>query len=154
VKNATDVARNSVFESADPLTLSIHCDFKTTKVTPASNAIRADSAGNNHLKSWVVEASQDGKNCQSLDKGVDEPNLNCEGEIAGLSLRTIEWLWFIQLRQTGFNHTDHMLAVGLDKSPEAGEALALLLNPVAGGTYVLRRIRRTNEARCSQLFAF
>jgi hypothetical protein len=56
VKNATDLARDSVFQWADPFALSVHFDFKTMKVIPASNAIRADSAGKNHLKSWVVEA--------------------------------------------------------------------------------------------------
>jgi hypothetical protein len=76
---ATEMARDSIFEWAIPLTLSIHFDFKTMKVTPASNAIRADSAGNNHLKSWVVEAWQDGKHWRPLDKSLDEPNLNREG---------------------------------------------------------------------------
>jgi hypothetical protein len=56
VKNATDLVHDSVFQWADPLKLSVHFDFKTMNVTPASNAARADSAGNNHLKSSVVEA--------------------------------------------------------------------------------------------------
>jgi hypothetical protein len=44
---------------------------------------------------------------------LDKPGLNHEGTIAILSLRRIEWLWFIQLRQTGFNRARrHVLAVG------------------------------------------
>jgi hypothetical protein len=105
VKNATNLARDSAFESTNLLPLSIHFDFKTMKVTPASDTIRADSPGNNPLKSWVVEASQDSKNWRSLDNGMDESDLNHEGVLATLSLRMVERLWFIQLCQTGYNHT-------------------------------------------------
>jgi hypothetical protein len=95
VKIATDLARDSVFESGNPLPLRIHFDFKTVKVTRAFGTIRADSAWNNHLKSWIVEAPQDGENWRSLEKGMVEPDLNHERTIATLSLRTIERLWFI-----------------------------------------------------------
>jgi hypothetical protein len=86
VKHGTNLARDSVFQWAGRLTLSIHFDFKTMKVTPASNAIRAGSAGNNHLKSSVGEVWSDGKDLRPLDKGLDEPHLNREGTVATLSL--------------------------------------------------------------------
>jgi hypothetical protein len=35
---------------------------------------------------------------------LDEPDLNHEEAIATLSLRMIERLWLIQLREAGFNH--------------------------------------------------
>jgi hypothetical protein len=54
---------------------------------------------------------------------LDEPDLHHEGAIATLSLRTIERLWFIQLRQTGFSHAGrHILAVG------ASDLFRLLFN--------------------------
>jgi hypothetical protein len=64
------------------------------------------------LKSWIIEGSQDGENWQAPDRRNNEPDLDNNGAIATFSVRRIEQLRFIQLRQTELNHAGrHVLVV-------------------------------------------
>jgi hypothetical protein len=106
LKNAADFSSNSSFESINRPWFSTHRDFKIMKVAPTS-----DSAGNDHLEIGIVEGSQDGKNRQSLEKQKSQPDLNNEEVIVIFSLRTIEQLWFVQLRQTESHHAGRQVMV-------------------------------------------
>jgi hypothetical protein len=106
-RSAVDPGNDSShFCSANDKDQSIRFDFKQMKVRPTHDSIRAQNSGTNgqHLRSWVVEGSQDGSSWPVVDCPDDPGDLNnayaeCQFAISGL-----DTFRMIQLRQRGQNH--------------------------------------------------
>jgi hypothetical protein len=82
-------------------------DFKDSRVLLTHYSIRtlAYGTGNHHLKSWVLEISNDGSNWTEVDRRVDNNDLNGTSFLATYSIsRQMPESRFVRLRQIGKNH--------------------------------------------------
>ena len=107
-KNLVDYHKDNYFLSLDNGDAKIYFDFKDKSIQLSSYSIKSyrspkDLSG--HLRSWVIEASNDGFNWQIIDRHDDDPSLNENGVTANFRVQkqTDNFYRFIQLRQTGPN---------------------------------------------------
>ena len=102
-KNAVDLGTDSQFSSKNEPNSWIRYDFKERRVAPTSYSVRTHS-GSEYPKSWVFEASNDGKNWTVLDCR-DNNDLKGAHVTRNFTISsTGENFQFIQFRQTGKNH--------------------------------------------------
>ncbi|OHT06130.1 F5/8 type C domain containing protein [Tritrichomonas foetus] len=71
-----------------------------TMKTPNNNP------GWNHLKNWIIEGSNDGKEWEMLDNRENNDDLNGNSKIATFHCQNPQRVRFVRLRQTGKNHRD------------------------------------------------
>jgi hypothetical protein len=109
--NVADLeARDSHFWSKNQPNEFITYDFKEMTVLAKQYAIRSTSEGakgHHHLKSWVVEVSEDGEEWVEVDRRVDDQNLNGRAAVAVFVIAVPVVGRFIRLRQIDVNHCDN-----------------------------------------------
>ena len=107
-KNVVDLRKDSYYYSKYEQDTWICLDFKDKSVIPKSYSLRTcnNGPGGCHLKSWVFEASNDGKTWTTVDRRDNNYDLNDRHVTRnfGVSHGTSERFRFIRLRQTGQNH--------------------------------------------------
>ena len=115
-ENAVDFNPNRPFASQDLPNSWICYDFKGRRVTPTSYSIMSWAAvpGYNHLKSWVLEVSNDGSegSWETVDSRENNNNLNRENGTCNFPIidPPSGAFRFVRLRLTGPTHKgDHML---------------------------------------------
>ena len=83
-KDAVDLEGDKEFASEDKENSWICYDFKDRRVTPTSYSIRSQSGGSGscHLKSWVIEASNDGQSWTEIDRRDGNSDLNASAGVA------------------------------------------------------------------------
>ena len=93
-------------------------DFKERRVIPTSYSVKSHhfGPGHGHLKSWVIEVSEDGtKNSWvKIDQQDNNFELNGRGVVRNFRISNVpaESFRFFRLRQTGPNHRmEHYLAI-------------------------------------------
>jgi hypothetical protein len=85
-------------------------DFKNSRVSLTHYSIRTPNPAQNrhHLKSWVLEVSNDGSNWTEVDRHVDNSDLNGTSLIGTYSiLGQVHESRFVRLRQIGKNHSGY-----------------------------------------------
>ena len=131
-KGIVDVAASSVYynstryrpeNAADPVCQYISndekdswiCyDFKDRRVVPTSYSVRSCGAGpaGPHLKSWVIEVSNDGSSWTEIDRRDNDKDLNDESATANFKISKVlkRSFRFFRLKQTGKNHAGNYVA--------------------------------------------
>lgn len=73
---------NSHFQTNDEPNSWICFEFKNHRVIPSSYIIRTiNSEDNDHLKSWVIEGSNDNKNWIKIDEHSNDSSLKGKGRV-------------------------------------------------------------------------
>jgi hypothetical protein len=114
-KNAAELETNSIFRSAYckeqediPHTRNNRkCyNFKERRIVPTHCAIRtnSDGLGGSHLKSWLVEASADGKSWREVAREENNKQLNGPNFTGTFPVTDGGECRFIRLVQIGRNH--------------------------------------------------
>ena len=107
-KNAVDLGTNSSYWSNDEQDSWICYDFKERRVIPTSYSVRSYQGGPGwyHLRSWVIEVSNDGSSWTEIDRRDHNNDLNgfCVTQNFKISLVPTESFRLFRLRQTGKNH--------------------------------------------------
>ena len=104
---AADLGKGLGFRSADEEGNWICYDFKDRRVIPTSYSVR--SMGDNygeHLKSWVIEVSNDGSLWTEIDRRDNNYSLTNSYATVNFKIPKVpsEMFRFFRLRQTGKNH--------------------------------------------------
>lgn len=79
-------------------------DFKTNLVKINYYSIKSCEYGRNgcHLKSWVLETSEDGINWEIVDERSNNPTLNAKGRVGSFKLpHQTDYVRYVRIRQTG-----------------------------------------------------
>jgi hypothetical protein len=107
-KFAADLGNaNSYFHSNNSPGQWLCYDFKNSRVSLTHYSIRTPPYGQNwhHLKSWVIEISNDGSNWTEVDRRVNNNDLNGTSLIGTYSISgQVHESRFVRLRQIGKNH--------------------------------------------------
>jgi hypothetical protein len=109
-KNAADLEEDSFFWAHNSANQWLSYDFKSMRVLPSHYTIRSCYCGspsgtwNGHLKSWVIEISDDGFTWKEVDRKTDNSDLNSKNAIHSYKLSGTDECRFIRLRATGKNH--------------------------------------------------
>jgi hypothetical protein len=114
-KNVADLEVDSHFYSAyrsDSEAIShtrnnwVCYNFKEMRIVPTHYAIRTNSGypGWQHLKSWLVETSEDGETWLEVDHKEDNNKLNGESRIGTFAVASGKECRFIRLVNIGRNH--------------------------------------------------
>jgi hypothetical protein len=112
-KNAVDLRERSYFYSVSrakeediPHTRNnwICIDFKERRVVATHYAIRSYGGTPCHLKSWVVEASEDGQNWTQIDHREQDQELNGAKVLRTFRVTEARPCRFLRLVQIGRNH--------------------------------------------------
>jgi hypothetical protein len=112
-KHVADLSSDSFFHSAGNPNQSIGYDFKDNQsISPTHYALRSRTdydKNDHHLKSWVIEVTNDRSNVNSwieIDRRSNNEDLNGRGIIQTfvISNPRSEEFRYIRLRQTGVNH--------------------------------------------------
>ena len=117
-KNAAGLAlwKDAVYCSREEPNSWICYDFKGRRVIPTSYSVmtNASNRGYIHLKSWVVEVSNDRELWIEIDRRTNNKDLNNECVTHNFKISKVpsESFRFFRLRQTGPNHSgQHMLCI-------------------------------------------
>lgn len=111
-KNLVDYQNNESnwYRSEEKTTDAYVCfDFKNLRVQPTSYSIKSFSCSQNdwHLKSWVIEASNDGEQWTKIDEHRNDQTLNGNRIIGTFNIQQKQQFYhFIRLRQTDKNWTN------------------------------------------------
>ena len=105
VKNIVERDDNKFFESKNEVNSWIQFDFKERKIVLDGYTIKTYSASENclHLKSWILEVSNDGKSYTEIDKHDNSDLLNGSLRKAPFTVSHSTPQRFVRLRQTGQN---------------------------------------------------
>lgn len=109
-KNVVDLGTDSEYFNDGEREMWICYKFKTSRVIPTSYSVRScrDAPGGCHLKSWVVEVSNNGAkdSWTEIDRHEDNYDLNSEFAIANFQIPRVpsKCVKFIRLRQIGPSH--------------------------------------------------
>ena len=99
---------DAVYCSKDEKDTWICYDFKHRRVTPRSYSVMSAGGlpGWEHLKSWVIEVSNDGHSWTEIDRRDNNNDLNNKFATVNFEISHIpsEVFRFFRLRQTGLNH--------------------------------------------------
>ena len=112
-KNAADLGIDTAFMSENKKDTWITYDFKERRVIPASYSVKSqgDLPGGDHLKSWVIEVSNDEKQKSwiEIDRREDNYDLNGSSVTRNFKISRVPstGFRFVRLRQTGRNHSQH-----------------------------------------------
>lgn len=101
-KNVVNYQENNHYEtSAKTENAKLCFDFKNNKIQMTNYTIKT-SGRDLHLKNWVIEASNDGKNWEIIDEHVEDSALNKNNAIVTFDIqKSSDFYRFIQIRQTG-----------------------------------------------------
>lgn len=107
-KNLVDFTNNNIYHSKNEKDVKICFDFKDKAIQLSSYSIKSydtnkDNSG--HLKSWVIEVSNDGENWTVVDDHNDDPSLNGPNITKNFQVKKQlnNFYQFVQLRSTGYN---------------------------------------------------
>ena len=107
-EKAVDMMIDTHYFAHDELDMFLCYDFKERRVIPTSYSLVSGlrSPGSWHLKSWVVEVSNDGYVWVEIDRRQDNNDLNAEGATANFQISSIirEGFRLFRLRPTGPSH--------------------------------------------------
>jgi hypothetical protein len=116
LKEIVNLQANTYFWSRDGPGQWICLDFRAKRVQITQYAIRSSPQhrrGSHHLRSWVLEVSQNGTNWTLIDRHWNDTELNNKGAIKNCHVIEGPPIRFVRLRQTGPNHADaHYLILG------------------------------------------
>ena len=107
-KNSVDYENNNFYSSMNDSTLAYVCfDFKDNRIQLSNYSIESYSKSSNceHLRSWVVEVSNDGEKFEEVDCHSDDQTLNGSNKIGifNVSKGNDKFYRFIRLRQTNYS---------------------------------------------------
>ena len=116
-RNVVDLVADSCYYSKQEPNSWICYDFKERRVVPTSYSVRTYGwgPGHEHLKSWVIDVSNDGIKWTEIDRKEVNNALNREWAIANFNISRVpsEGFRFFRLKQIGPNHKNtDFLAVG------------------------------------------
>jgi hypothetical protein len=102
-RNVADLGTETWFCSDDVENQWLCYDFKGVRVSVTHYLIRTHngSQGSWHLRSWVIEASQDGSNWTELDRRDDDTRLNGPLSICSFDVRNVIESRLIRIRAIG-----------------------------------------------------
>lgn len=103
-KNLVDYESPNYYESLINTNAIICFDFKDKLVEISSYSIKTNSnpRNGNHLKSWVVEVSNDENSWEVIDSHVNDESLNDSNAIRTFSIKEpTSFCRYVRLRQTG-----------------------------------------------------
>jgi hypothetical protein len=77
-RNATDLQTDSYFLSQNAENQNLSYDFKNMRVAVTHYFLRSigNSVNGSHLRSWVIEVSDDGSNWKEIDRRENDNHLN------------------------------------------------------------------------------
>jgi hypothetical protein len=103
-KNAVDLGSGWYFHSANETNQSVTFDFKAPRVRPTGYSIRTYNSSPNaaHLKSWVLEGSDDGTTWTEIDRRENNMGLNNK-----FAVERVETFPMLRLRQIAPNHANN-----------------------------------------------
>jgi hypothetical protein len=104
-KNVVDLQTDSYFYSQDTTDQWLCYDFKDMRVAVTHYILRsnADGVGYRHLRSWVIEGSEDNSRWTELDRRDDASGLNGPKSICSFEVRNVVLCRFLRIRSTGPN---------------------------------------------------
>lgn len=111
-RNLVDYQNDNYYESEGNKNAEICFDFKNNQIQLDSYSIKSHYSGpnNGHLKSWVIEMSNDGQNWSIVDEHLNDTILNSSSITASFSTKKLKNFYrFIRLRQTGPNWNGNYL---------------------------------------------
>ena len=101
------------FASENKPNQTLCLDFKERRIIPSAYSIRSSAweRGRWHLKSWVIEVSEDGIDWKEIDRRDDNDELNDRLAVGVFEVRDKIESRYLRLRQTGKNHggNDYLL---------------------------------------------
>lgn len=106
-KNVVDYSNNNYYDSNTGVQNGEVCfDFKNKLIQLTEYSIKTSNGGQDgcHLRSWVVEASNDKKNWEIVDQHEDDSSLRGSGRIVTFKTKVKEtnsFYRYIRIRQTG-----------------------------------------------------
>ena len=107
-KNAVDLDTDVFYESKNEKDTWICYDFKEQRVIPTSYTVRTNGVafGGSHLKSWVIEVSNDKHSWTEIDRRDNNNDLNGSHATRNFKISHVrrKRFRFFRLRQTGENH--------------------------------------------------
>ena len=109
-ENVVDLEEPSCYGSENAINTWLCYDFKDKRVSPTSYTLRSRFNGSkdaHNLKSWVIEASNDGTSWQIIDRRDDNDDLNGRNVTHNFEIQptqTAQAYRYVRLRQTGPNH--------------------------------------------------
>ena len=110
-KNAVDLRKHAAFDSQDEPNSWICYEFKARSVIPTSYSVRSwgYGPGSCHLKSWVIEVSNDKVSWTEIDRQDNNNNLNDKYVTRNFTISQVpsESFRFVRLRQTGKSHSGY-----------------------------------------------
>jgi hypothetical protein len=113
-ENVVDLETSACFTTGSAVTQWICLEFKRHHVKVSHYSIRTlgGQPGDDHLKSWVVDGSQDGQNWIDLDQRCDNDQLNGSHAVASFEVTRSALCRYIRIRQVGKNHCgNHRIAL-------------------------------------------
>ena len=117
-RNVVDPNRDLLYCSQNQKDAWITYDFKEWRVIPKRYSIKTSygwSPGGDHLKSWVIEVSNDGDKWMEIDRRDNNSDLTGQYVTANFKISHVpsESFRFFRLRQTGPNDANsYVLAIG------------------------------------------
>ena len=110
-QNLVDLETDSIFASKDQENTWVCYNFKHLGVIPMSYSIRTYGygPGNWHLKSWVIEVSNDGNSWMEIDRRENNSDLNDNYAVHNFAISSVpgESFQFVRIRQIGKNHNGY-----------------------------------------------
>ena len=107
-KGAVDLGTNSTYVSNNENDSWICYDFKERRMIPKSYSVRSNGfwPGRNHLKSWVIEVSNDGSSWTEIDRRDNNNDLHGKYATANFRISMVpsEGIRFFRLRQIGWGN--------------------------------------------------
>ena len=106
--NVVDFGGGGFYHSKNEPNPRVCYDFKERRITPTSYSVRSSSnaPGGAHLKSWVIEVSNDGESWREIDRRDNNGDLNAPYVTRNFRISHVpnESFRFFRLRQTGPSH--------------------------------------------------
>jgi hypothetical protein len=112
VQDVADLESDVKFATRDVPNSWICYDFKDFRIRPTGYSIRSQydtGSGNCHLRSWVIESSDDGILWTEIDKRQNNNDLNGQNLTKCFHIERSQKCRCIRLRQTGKSHSNNDL---------------------------------------------
>ena len=120
-KNAADFETEWQFYSENQANSWICYDFKERRVSPTSYSVRSNtqSRAGDHLRSWVVEVSNDAESWIEIDRQEDNPTLQASLALKNFKISTVPngAFRFFRLRNIGTTNSGgyrYLIITGLE----------------------------------------
>ena len=108
-KSVADLETSSPYVSSDGKDTWICYDFKQRGVIPTRYLLKTYGSGHDHLKSWVIEVSNDGASWTEIDRRNNDKAFNARFATRSFKISKVpcESFRFFRLRQSGRSHFLH-----------------------------------------------